>query len=103
MDFASGAPKQLIPAPMISVLDIELAVKDMREYVKRGCKTVHLPTTIIGSGYYEPIYEPLWQTAVELDIPLSVHSNSSQGRPMKLHGLAKSDTDPRKYVIGSEF
>lgn len=103
MDFASCAPKQLIPAPMISVLDIELAVKDMREYVKRGCKTVHLPTTIIGSGYYEPIYEPLWQTAVELDIPLSVHANSSQGRPMKLHGLAKRDSDPRKYVIGSEF
>ena len=64
---------------------------------------MHLPTSIIGSGYYEPIYEPLWQTAVELDIPLSVHSNSSQGRPMKLHGLAKRDTDPRKYVIGSEF
>lgn len=103
MDFASYAPKRLIVAPMISILDMALATKDMRDYVKRGCKTVHIPTTIADSGYYEDIYEPLWQTAVELDIPLTVHANSSQGRSMKLHGLAKRDEDPRKYVIRSEF
>jgi predicted TIM-barrel fold metal-dependent hydrolase len=88
---------------MISILDVELAVKDMRDYVKRGCKTVHIPTTIVGSGYYEPIYEPLWQAAVELDIPLTVHANSSQGRSMKLHGLAKRKKAPHEYVINSEF
>ena len=100
--FAAYAPKRLFPAPMISILDIDLAVKDMKDYVKRGCKTVHIPTTIIGSGYYEPIYEPLWRTAVELDIPLSVHANSSQGRPMKLHGVKKREYDPRKYVLNSK-
>ena len=103
MEFASCAPKRLVVAPMISILDMELAVKDMRDYVKRGCKTVHIPTTIIGSGYYDPIYEPLWRTAVELDIPLTVHANSSQGRSMKLHGLAKRKKEPYEYVINSEF
>lgn len=103
LEFASAAPKCLFPAPMVSILDMDLCVNDMREYVKRGCKTVHLPTTINGSGYYEPIYEPLWQAAVELDIPLTVHANSSQGRPMKLHGLGKRDDDPRKYIIRSDF
>lgn len=97
--FAAHAPKRLFPAPMISVLDIDLAVKDIYEYVKRGCKTVHIPTTILGSGYYEPRYEPLWRTAAELDIPLSVHANSSQGRPMKLHGVKEREFDPKKYVL----
>lgn len=102
-DFVSHAPKQLFFAPLVSILDVDLACADMREYVKRGCKTVHLPTTIIGSGYYEPIYEKLWATAVDLDIPLSVHANSSQGKPMKLHGLKARDYDPRKYIIRGDF
>lgn len=102
-DFVSHAPKQLFFAPLLSILDVDLACADMREYVKRGCKTVHLPTTIIGSGYYEPIYEKLWATAVDLDIPLSVHANSSQGKQMKLHGLKARDYDPRKYIIRGDF
>lgn len=97
--FATHGSKRLFPAPMISVLDMDLAVKDMRRYVKMGAKTVHIPTTILGSGYYEDIYEPLWATAVDLDIPLSVHANASQGRPHQLHGAGKRDYDLRKFVI----
>ena len=99
--FASYAPKRLFPAPMISILDVDLAVKDMTDYVKRGCKTVHFPTTIVDSGYYEKKYEPLWAAAVDLDIPISVHANSSQGRPMKLHGVKKREFDPVKYVLNA--
>ena len=97
--FAAHGAKRLFPAPMISILDVDLAVKDMRRYVKMGAKTVHIPTTIIDSGYYEPIYEPLWATAVDLDIPLSVHANASQGRPHAIYGSGKRDYDPRKFVI----
>jgi predicted TIM-barrel fold metal-dependent hydrolase len=102
-NFVSHAPKQLFFAPLLSILDVDLACQDMREYVKRGCRTVHLPTTIVGSGYYEPIYEKLWATAVDLDIPVSVHANSSQGMSMKLHGLKGRDSDPRKFVINSDL
>ena len=100
--FSSYAPKRLFPAPMISILDIDLAVADMTDYVKRGCKTVHFPTTIIGGGYYEARYERLWAAAVDLDIPISVHANSSQGRPMKLHGVKSREFEPRKYVVNAK-
>src|SRR5262249_4856718 len=43
--FAADQPKKIFPAPMISILDIDLAVKDMRRYVKLGAKTLHIPTT----------------------------------------------------------
>ena len=42
------------------MLDVELAVADLYEYAKAGVKTVQIPTQIIGSGYFEPVYEPLW-------------------------------------------
>ena len=97
--FAAHAPKRLFPAPMISILDIDLAIKDMRDYVKRGAKTLHIPTTILDSGYYEEKYEPLWATAADLDVPLSVHANASQGRPHELHGVGTREYDPRKYIL----
>ena len=52
LDFAGYAPKRLFPVPLISVLDVELAVADLYEYAKAGVKTVQIPTQIIGSGYY---------------------------------------------------
>ncbi len=99
LEFASYAPRRLFPLPLISVLDVDLAVADMTEYVKRGCKSVHIPTQILGSGYYEPCYERLWATAEDLDIPLTVHANSSQN--LKQHHVDPEgrDYDPRKYII----
>jgi predicted TIM-barrel fold metal-dependent hydrolase len=100
LELCSYAPKRLFAVPLISVLDVELAVADMVDYVKRGCKTVQLPTQILGSGWYEPIYEPIWAAAVDLGITLSVHSNSSQN--LKQHHVdayKERDYDPRKYII----
>lgn len=99
LEFASYAPNRLFPMPLISILDVELAVKDMEEYVRGGCKSVHLPTVILGSGYYEAEYEPIWSAAEDLDIPITVHQNSNQG--LKRHHVDQGarEYDPRKYVI----
>jgi predicted TIM-barrel fold metal-dependent hydrolase len=99
LEFASYAPRRLFPMPLISILDVEAAVADMREYVKRGCKSVHIPTQILGSGYYEPCYEPLWATAADLDIPLTVHSNSSQNLPRHHVDQGAREFDPRKQIM----
>jgi predicted TIM-barrel fold metal-dependent hydrolase len=99
--FASHSSKRFHPAPMISILDVDLAIRDMEHFAKKGAKTFHIPTTILDSGYYEKKYEPLWAKAVELDLPISVHANSSQGRPMKLHGTKKREFEPEKFVINS--
>ena len=99
LDFASHAPKRLFPAPLISILDIDHAVADMREYVTRGCRTVHFPTTIEGDSYYAERFERLWATANDLDIPITVHSGSSQGKLHNTFGDTKRDYDPRAYII----
>ena len=97
-DFASYNRKRLYPVPLISVLDIEPAVADLYEYAKAGAKTVQIPTQIIGSGYYEPIYEPLWAAAADTGIVLNVHSNSSQNQK-RVHVEGPREKDPRTEII----
>jgi predicted TIM-barrel fold metal-dependent hydrolase len=98
-EFCAAAPNRLFGMPLISILDIDLAVADMREYVKRGCKSVHIPTQILGSGYYEGVYEPLWATAQELGIPLTVHSNSTQNLKRHHQDQHPRGYDARQYTI----
>jgi uncharacterized protein len=98
-EFCSFAPNRLFGMPLISILDVEKAVADVEEYIERGCKSVHLPTQILGSGWYEEQYEPLWALAAEAGIPLTVHSNSSQN--LKRHHQDQNPRayDPRTYII----
>ena len=99
LDFAGYAPKRLFPVPLISVLDVELAVADLYEYAKAGVKTVQIPTQIIGSGYFEPVYEPLWAAAEDTGLVLNVHSNSSQNQK-RVHVEGPRQEDPRAQIIG---
>ncbi len=99
LDFASYAPKRLFPVPLISVLDVELAVADLYEYAKAGVKTVQIPTQIIGSGYFEPVYGPLWAAAEDTGLVLNVHSNSSQNQK-RVHVEGPRQQDPRAQIIG---
>jgi predicted TIM-barrel fold metal-dependent hydrolase len=78
-EVASYDPKRLYPVPLVSVLDVDLAVKDIYAYAKRGIKTVQIPTRILGSGYYDPVYEPLWAAAQDANIVINAHHNSDQG------------------------
>jgi predicted TIM-barrel fold metal-dependent hydrolase len=98
LDFANYNRKRLIPMPLISILDADLAVVDMKEYAKAGCHAVQLPSTIGGSGYYEKVYEPLWQTAQDLGLLLAIHSGTGQGQKRKKVGEAR-EGDIRARVI----
>jgi predicted TIM-barrel fold metal-dependent hydrolase len=83
LEFCSYNPRRLIAMPLISILDVDLAVADMKEYAKAGCHAVQLPATITGSGYYESVYEPLWATAQDLGLLLAIHSGTGQGQKRK--------------------
>ena len=78
-EFCSSDPKRLIGVPLISVLDVETAVEDMQEYARMGFRGVRLPSAIRDHKYYEPVYEPLWATAEDLNLLLINHSGRPQG------------------------
>ena len=97
-------PRRFFPVPLISILDPEKGAADIRAYARRGVKTVQIPTRIIDSGWYEPIYEPIWQAAEETGIVLNIHHNSDQGANRQ-KGKGRTtltgarDTDPRKEIM----
>ncbi|HWP57599.1 MAG TPA: amidohydrolase family protein [Candidatus Acidoferrales bacterium] len=96
LEFCSYNPKRLIPMPLISILDIALAVADMKEYANAGCRAVQLPATISGSGYYEDCYEPLWATAEDLGLVVAIHSGTGQGQKRKrVEGPREGDVRAR--------
>lgn len=98
LEFSSYDRKRFFPVPLISVLDVERAVADLVEYARWGCRTVQVPTQIIGSGYYEPCYEPLWAAAEDSGIVLTVHSGSSQNQKRKNVHAGRQE-DPRQQLI----
>jgi predicted TIM-barrel fold metal-dependent hydrolase len=78
-DFCSHSPNRLIGIPLLSILDMEQAVNDMREYAKIGFKGVQIPPGIKDDAYYNPKYEPLWAAAEDLNMLMVIHSGQLQG------------------------
>jgi predicted TIM-barrel fold metal-dependent hydrolase len=98
-DFCSYSPNRLLGLPLVSILDMDHTVADLKEYAKQGFRGVQIPTRIKDSGYYEPHYEPLWQTAQDLGMILHVHTSTTQGQA-RTHFEGPRNHDPRKEHLG---
>ena len=80
-DLCAPDTKRLLGAGMISVYDIQDAVKETQRCVKElGFVAVFLRSNVVnGKNWHDPYYEPLWDTLEELDIPLGFHEAVSSG------------------------
>ena len=74
-DFCQLDAKRLIGAGMLSVHDIKDAIEEARRVKEElGFRAVFLRSNIVnGKNWYDPEYEPLWDTLEELDMPLGFH------------------------------
>ena len=74
-DFCQMDPNRLIGAGMLSVHDIKDAIAEARRVKEElGFRAVFLRSNIVnGKNWYDPAYEPLWDTLEELDLPLGFH------------------------------
>jgi predicted TIM-barrel fold metal-dependent hydrolase len=80
-EFCSYAPKRLKGLALISTDDLALGIKELERCAKLGLCGAMIP--IIPSEdrpYSGSEYDPLWQAASELNIPLSLHSSTGQRR-----------------------
>ena len=98
-DFCNYDRKRLIGLPLLSILDIDHAVADIKEYAKQGFKGVQIPTRIKDSGYYEKKYEPLWAAAVDNGMVLNVHTSTTQGQA-RTHFEGPREYAPWKEHLG---
>jgi predicted TIM-barrel fold metal-dependent hydrolase len=74
MEYCAVNPKRLIGVPAIAVYDVDHAVGELRR-----CKEGRLKGAVIWQAPHpdlplsSPHYEPLWEAAQELDMPVSLH------------------------------
>lgn len=71
-EYCSVSPKRLVGTALISLLDIPEAVKELERCARAG-----LRGAMISNGPNEPYhsrtYDPFWQAASDLQMPLSLH------------------------------
>lgn len=77
-DFCQADPNRLLGAGMISVHDIDDAVKETHRVAEEfGFRSVFLRSNIVnGKNWTDPYYEPLWNILEELNLPLGFHEAS---------------------------
>jgi uncharacterized protein len=87
-DFCAPDRQRLLGAGMISVYDIEDAVKETQRAVEDlGFKAVFLRSDIVnGKQWHDNYYEPLWDTLEALDIPLGFHEGSGPSARSRVTG-----------------
>lgn len=61
------------PAAMVSVDDVDEAVRESRRSIERGFATIFLPCVVPWQPYWLDVYEPLWSLVEEAGIPLTFH------------------------------
>jgi len=81
LDYCAVAPKRLLALCLLSALDVEWSLEEMKRCAKRGHKGVVLPSALPeGMSYSDPDFDPLWTLAQDMNFPIHYHVNIVQGR-----------------------
>ena len=73
-DFCSGAPTRLVPVAHIPMADVDEAIKEMKRTAALGAKAMMMGSDCEpGRPYGHPYFDPLWEEAVALDMPMTIH------------------------------
>ena len=80
-DYCAAAPDRLIGLGLLSALDVDWSLEEMKRCAKLGLKGAVLPSQLPdGISYADPGFDPLWTAAQDMDFPLHFHINIIQGR-----------------------
>jgi uncharacterized protein len=80
-DYCNTAPKRLIGLGLLSALDVDWSMEEMKRCAKLGLKGVVLPSGLPdGMCYGDADYDRLWQLAQDMRYPIHFHINILQGR-----------------------
>jgi len=85
-EYCSYAPNRLFGLGQAAIKSPQDGIKELIKIKEMGFKGVMMAGAPGESDYDDPIYDRLWQTAVELDLPLSIHTLTSGGREFRVRG-----------------
>jgi len=77
-EFCSSNPKRLIGLALVSMWDIPSAVKELTRCAKIGLRGAEIwGNAPDDKPYSNAMYEPFWQAAQDLNMPISLHVGTS--------------------------
>ena len=72
-DFCKPYPDRLKGIAMINLDDVSEGIAELERCVAMGMSGAMIATTPLEHRYDDPIYNPFWEVASELEIPLNLH------------------------------
>lgn len=80
-DYCSHNPERLLGLAMLSVLDIDWSISELQRCAKLAFKGAMLPSCLAqDQSYASPTFDPLWEIAQDLGLPICFHENTEQGK-----------------------
>ena len=102
-----GLHGRIIGVPLLSLLDIDLAVIELDRVLARGARAIYLrPSPVYGRSPVDPVFDPFWSRIDEAGVPVVMHnSNTSYNELVSVHwgeGPAPkvSDISPLQWYLG---
>ena len=77
-EFCSASPRKLKGIAMLNVDDVGVAVEELQRCAKLGFVGAMIPIFTERKRYDSPDYEPLWASAQDLEMPISLHINTNR-------------------------
>jgi len=89
-EYCAEDPARLIGMGQTAMRSPEEGIADLKSMKKLGMKGVMMPGDPAVEDYDSPIYDPFWQAAIELDMPVAFHiltGRAGAARGPKLNGF----------------
>ncbi len=83
--YCESAPDRLIGCGQTAMRSVEEGIEDLRRIKEMGFKGVMMPGNPVQADYDDPMYDPLWEAAIDLDLPLSFHILTSRNDDLRLY------------------
>lgn len=73
VDYCATHTERLLGVGQVSMRSVEDGITELEAIAKQGLRGVMMPGVPAIDDYDSPIYDPFWQRAIELGLPLSFH------------------------------
>lgn len=90
---------RVAPGIHLPYRDVDASVKELERAAVMGLRPALLPDGISGRPYYEPEWEPLWEAANGLKIPITMHVSAMRNDPLTYVGRYTGQEDIGWYNL----
>ena len=105
VEMCSHSPGRLVGLALISVYNVDNAVKALQLWTQRGLRGAMIAAVPPeGTEYSDPVYEPLWAAAEEIGAPISIHTLTSSRKAVyrfarDTRGAARYPENPMEVML----